>query len=94
MTKGKIGPHAVRPKGRPRLDETPEGRERIEARRRFGRWLQARLIEQGGSSSGLAAAVGVSRQSVDQWLAGDTSPTGERRRKLAETLGVQEIDMP
>lgn len=56
----------------------------------FGETLKNLMKDLGISQTKLSELTGIGRSSISQYLSGKNEPSGERRRKMALALGVQE----
>lgn len=54
----------------------------------LGQRLRSRLIEIGMTQAACAAAVGVSKRTVEKWVANERTPGGPALNQLAQVLGV------
>jgi transcriptional regulator with XRE-family HTH domain len=55
----------------------------------FGEKLRAAMERQGVSQSELARRLEIRSQAVNQWLSGDTTPSGKRLQEIAGALGIR-----
>lgn len=58
-----------------------------------GDWLKQQMDRKGLTTHELAQAVGLRDQAVYYWLTGKTSPKDEAAGKLAELLGLPELEV-
>ena len=61
--------------------------------RRLERYIRGRWGRDRGGISGLCTTVGVARESMYAWFRGDTDPTLEHLRLIAEALGVSRAQL-